>query len=67
MQKLKNYETKRLTKSQDYKVLAGVCGGVAEYLDVDVTLVRLAFLLLTLAGGPGLILYIVMAIVMPSR
>lgn len=66
MQKQKNYAQKRLTKSATNKTIWGVCGGVAEYLNVDVTLVRLAFLLLTLAGGPGLILYILLAIIMPD-
>ncbi len=66
MQKQKNYEAKRLTKSATNRSIWGVAGGLAEYLDVDVTLVRLAFVLLTLAGGPGLLAYIVMAIVLPD-
>lgn len=67
MQKQKNYEQKRLAKSSTNKSVFGVCGGLADYLNVDVTLVRLAFVLLTLAGGPGLILYIALAIVMPEE
>ena len=66
MQKQKNVAQKRLTKSATNKSIWGVCGGIAEYLNVDVTLVRLLFVLLTLAGGPGLILYIALAIVMPD-
>lgn len=46
-------------------MIAGVCGGIAEYLNVDPTLVRLGFALLTLASGSGLLLYIIMAIIMP--
>lgn len=46
--------------------LAGVCGGIAEYLEIDPTLVRLAFVALTLMGGPGLVIYIIMAIVVPE-
>lgn len=46
--------------------LAGVCGGIAEYLEIDPTLVRLAFLALTLMGGPGLVIYIIMAVVVPE-
>ena len=57
--------TKRLTKSNDRKI-AGVCGGLAEYFDVDPTLVRLLFVVFALAGGPGLLVYLVMAIVMPN-
>ena len=67
MQKQKNVEQKRLVKSTVNKSIMGVCAGLADYLNVDVTLVRLAFVLLTLAGGPGLILYIALAIVMPQE
>lgn len=67
MQKPKNYAQKRLAKSQTNKSIWGVCGGLAEYLNVDATLIRLAFVLLALAGGPGLILYIALAIVMPQE
>ena len=67
MQKRKNDSQKRLTKSATNKSIFGVCGGLAEYLDVDVTMVRLAFVLGTLAGGPGLLIYIALAIVMPSE
>ncbi len=67
MQKRKNDSQKRLTKSKTNKSVWGVCGGLAEYLQVDVTLIRLAFVLLTLAGGPGLLVYIALGIVMPSE
>jgi phage shock protein C len=45
-------------QSEDDRVLAGVCGGVASALVVDATLVRLAFALLALAGGAGILLYL---------
>lgn len=57
--------TRRLTKSNDRKI-AGVCGGLAEYFDVDPTLVRLLFVVFALAGGPGVLVYFVMAMVMPN-
>jgi phage shock protein PspC (stress-responsive transcriptional regulator) len=57
----------RLTRSQSDKVIAGVCGGLAVYLNVDSTLVRLALVLLVLASGIGVPLYIVLAIIMPSE
>ena len=59
--------TKKLTKSFDKKI-AGVCGGLAEYFELDPTLVRVGFLLLSLcsAGVPGIAIYIIMAIVMPQ-
>ena len=66
MQTQKSYEPKRLSKSGSNRKVFGVAGGLAEYLNIDPTLVRLAFVLLTLAGGPGLILYIVLMIVMPG-
>ena len=59
--------SKRLYRSQNERMIAGVCGGLAEYFDIDPTLVRLAMVLLALAGGPGLVLYIIMAIVVPEE
>ncbi len=59
---------KRLYLSKKYKQLAGVCGGFAEYFDIDPTVVRLAWILLTvIPGGAGLILYIVAAIIMKEE
>ena len=66
MKKQKHYENNRLTNANREKSVFGVCAGIAEYFDIDVTIVRLLFVLLTLAGGPGLLLYIVLAIVLPS-
>ena len=58
---------KKLTRSTN-KVLAGVCGGIAEYFEIDPTLVRVAYAALTIfsAGFPGILLYIVMLIIMPQ-
>jgi len=47
-------------------MIAGVCGGIAEYLNVDPTLIRLGFVLLTFASGTGILLYLVMAIIVPK-
>jgi phage shock protein C len=59
---------KRLYKS-DSKMLCGVCGGIAEYFDLDPTLVRLcwAFLTLFTCAFPGIILYAAAAIIMPQK
>lgn len=59
-------EAKRLTRSAN-KMLAGVCGGIAEYFEIDPTLVRVAYAALTVfsAAFPGLLLYIIMMIIMP--
>ena len=57
---------KKLTKSLTDRVLFGVCGGLAEYLGWDSTLVRVIFVILTLAGvGSPILIYIILAIVMP--
>ena len=55
---------KKLTKSND-KVISGVCSGIAEYFDIDPTLVRVGYAALSVfsAGFPGLILYIILAII----
>jgi phage shock protein PspC (stress-responsive transcriptional regulator) len=57
----------RLTRSQHDRVLGGVCGGLARAWQIDVTLVRLAFILLALAGGTGLLLYFLLLILMPPE
>lgn len=58
---------KRLYRSRKQRSLAGVCGGIAEYLDVDPSLVRIAWVILSMAGGPAVLLYIVMAAVVPEE
>lgn len=57
----------RLLRSEEERMIAGVCGGLAEYLGVDPVLVRLAFLLLIPAGGVGVPLYFILMIIMPSE
>ena len=56
---------KRLYKSPDKKI-CGVCSGIAEYFNIDPTVVRLAWVVFTLLGGSGILAYIIAAIVMPS-
>lgn len=59
---------KQLVRSQDDRWVAGVCGGVAEYLDVDANLVRLVVVIATVLGVGSLILaYIVAWILMPEK
>lgn len=58
---------KRLMRRRHDRMLFGVAGGIADYLNVDPVLVRLAFVLLTLLHGWGLLIYAVMAIVMPQE
>ena len=58
---------KKLYKSSTDKKLAGVCGGIAEYFNIDSTLVRLGWVVFSLLGGSGLVAYIIAAIIMPDR
>ena len=56
---------KRLYRSRKEEMIAGVCGGLADYLNVDPTVIRLVFLLLFFAGGGGLFIYIILWVIMP--
>ncbi|MCA9904489.1 MAG: PspC domain-containing protein [Anaerolineae bacterium] len=58
---------KRLVRSKTDRQISGVCAGLAQYFELDPTVVRLIFVVATLLGGPGLIIYIVLAIVMPEE
>lgn len=58
---------KRLYRSENNRQIAGVCGGIAEYLNIDASYIRLAFLLATVLGGPGVVLYIIMWIIIPEE
>lgn len=58
---------KRLTRSKSEKMIAGVCGGLAMYLGLDPTLVRLIFLLVSLAGGQGVLIYLLMWVITPQE
>ncbi len=60
-------EYKRLYRSRKERMFAGVCGGVAEYFGIDPTLVRLFFVFAALFGGPGLLAYLIMMIVVPEE
>ncbi|MFH0917123.1 MAG: PspC domain-containing protein [bacterium] len=56
---------KRLQRSRTEKMVGGVCGGLAQYFDVDPTIVRILWVIITLLGGAGIILYIVLWVIMP--
>lgn len=60
-------ETRRLFRSRTNRSIAGVCGGLGEYFNVDPTLVRLLFVVFALAGGPGLLVYIILWLIMPEE
>lgn len=58
---------KRLYKSKKNKMLAGVCGGIAEYFNLDPTLIRLGWIVFSALGGSGILAYIIAAIVIPQN
>jgi phage shock protein C len=59
-------EPRKLYRSRTQRMVAGVCGGLAEYFNVDTTVIRVLFLVLTLFGGSGLVVYVVMWILVPD-
>ena len=58
--------TRKLYRSKTNRQLAGVCGGLAEYFNVDATLIRVLFLILAVFGGTGLVIYVVMWLIVPD-
>ena len=59
--------SKKLYKSAVDKKIAGVCGGIAEYFNVDSTLIRLAWVVFCLLGGSGVLAYILAALIIPDQ
>ena len=60
--------SKKLTRSQTNRKISGVCGGIAEYLNVDVTVVRVAFVIATIIGiGSPILIYLILILVMPDK
>ena len=58
---------KKIQRNTQDKMLAGVCSGLAEYFDVDVTLVRVAFVIAVMVGFSGILAYIILWIVVPVK
>ena len=58
---------KQLYRSETNKMIAGVCGGLAEYFNIDPTIVRLLFVLILLFGGQSILVYIILWIVIPTE
>ena len=59
--------TRRLYRSRTDRKLAGVCGGLAQYFNLDATLIRVLFVALAVFGGSGLVLYLAMWIIVPNE
>ena len=60
-------QTRKLYRSKTNRMLAGVCGGLAEYLNTDATLIRVLFVVLAVLGGSGLVIYVAMWIIVPKQ
>ncbi|HEY4720429.1 MAG TPA: PspC domain-containing protein [Anaerolineae bacterium] len=60
-------ETRRLSRSKTDTMIGGVCGGLGAYFSIDPTLVRLAFVLLAVFGGSGVLIYFIMWIIVPEE
>ena len=58
---------KKLYRSKTNSMLAGVCGGVGAFFNIDPTLIRLAWVLFSALGGSGILAYIVAAIIIPEE
>ena len=58
---------KRLYRSESSRMLCGVCAGIAEYFNLDTTLIRLAWALFCVLGGSGVLAYILAAIIIPPE
>jgi len=67
MAKEESKDIKRVYRSKKNKMLAGVCGGIAEYFEVDPVIVRLLLVLLVLMGFAGIILYLVAWLLIPEN
>jgi phage shock protein C len=60
-------QTRKLYRSRTNRVLGGVCGGLAQHFNIDVTLIRVLFVVFTLLGGAGPLIYLVMWIIVPKE
>jgi phage shock protein C len=60
-------QTRKLYRSRTDRKLAGVCGGLAQYFNIDPTLIRVLFVVLAILGGSGLVLYLALWIIVPNE
>jgi len=59
--------TKRLIRPEDNRIIAGVCSGLGNFFSVDPTVIRIIFILITVFGGSGILLYFVLWLIMPAE
>ena len=67
IQEVTKMDGKRLYRSKKDRMICGVCGGIANYFNIDPTLVRLAFVLIAMGAGSGILAYIIAAIIIPDE
>lgn len=60
-------EPKKMTKSSTNRMICGVCAGIGDYINIDPTVVRILWVIFSLAGGAGILAYIIAAIIMPEQ
>jgi len=60
-------KNKKLYRNEDGALIAGVCGGLADYFDIDATLVRVIFVILLIGGGSGFLIYLVLWLITPVK
>jgi phage shock protein C len=60
-------ETRKLYRSRSNRQVAGVCGGLAQYFNLDATLIRILFVVLAVLGGSWIVLYLAMWIIVPKE
>jgi len=63
----KDFKDRKLYRSQESRMIGGVCGGMAEYFNIDPNLIRLLFIVLTFVGGSGILIYIASLIIIPNN
>ncbi len=59
--------TRKLYRSRSDRMLGGVCGGLAQYFNLDATLIRVLFVALTVLGGSGAVVYLAMWVIVPTE
>ncbi len=57
----------RLFRSEENRVIAGICGGLGDFFQVDATVIRLIFIVITVFGGGGILLYLILWLIIPSQ
>lgn len=58
---------KKLYRSEDGKMIAGVCAGIGEYFNIDPTVIRLGFVIFACMGGSGILAYVLASVIIPAK